>query len=310
MPGYDDIKKMWLQHELILRKLKNYGDIYFVDATNGSDGNRGTDPSSPFKSTEHAIDVVTDWNNDVVIHKGYENLTAGITIDKNKMSLLGWGLFGSNPAFPEVGCIDRSTAEDAPVIGIEAEFVEIAGLAFNGVWNVAGVAGQAPLECVDSLANKTWIHDCFFPDWTRASMTAGIKINGCHYVVVEDCNFQSVYGNMDAGIYIMSAVGAPAYHKVKRCNFMGGSAAMANGIHDIFGSQFFEYEDLSFSYVTNALRFAGAKSLWGTVKGLTGTMTGANICVGGAACDTIANAYTQYKVTLADCWGNDGPLVA
>ncbi len=308
--GSWDAYKRWLDHEIRMRQLGGYGDIFYVDATNGDDDTGdGTLVTTPYASLEAAIDAVTDNNGDTIIHKGYENLTAGITVDKDKLSILGWGLHGSNPYYPEIGSIDRSTAEDAPVLGIEAEFVEIAGLAFNGVWSTS-LASNAPLEIMDTAGNKTFIHHCFFPDWARATMRAGIRLDGCHYVVIEDCNFHSVYGNMDAGIYIESSVGMPAYQKVKRCNFMGGSGVMTHGIQDIVGSTYGEYEDLKFANVTYGFGLPGAKDLYTTVKGVVGTMGKAEIFESALVANdsTIGHLTTSWKLTAADCWGSDGPL--
>ncbi len=309
-PGYADLYKMWLGHDRDLRKWRNWGDVYWVDATNGSDTDPGNRPGAPFKTLEKAIEEVTDNNNDVIWHKGYENLAAGITLDKDKTSILGWGYMGSNPYYPEIGSIDRSVAEDAPVLGIEAEFCEIAGLAFNANFTTPA-ASNAPLELMDGAANKAYIHDCFFPDWGRATMMAGIRLDGCHYVVIEDCVFQSVYGNIDAGIYIESSAGMPAYGKIKRCSFMGGPAAyaMAYGINDIVGMSYGEFEDLSFQGCTYGIGLPAAKDIYSTVKGIVGTMAKADIFESATATDdTIAHLTTNWKMTVADCWGNDGPL--
>lgn len=312
-PGYADLYKMWLGHDRKLRKMDNFGDVYWVDATDGLDTNPGNRPGAPFKSTEKALEECTDWNNDVIWHKGYEALDAGITVDVNKLSLLGWGYMGSNPHYPETGSIARTDAEDAPVLTVDAEFVEIAGLAFAAEWVTDGTAGQSAL-LVGNGANKAYIHNCFFPDWNIASQTAGLDITGAHYTVVEDCTFHSVYGNMDAGIYIESAASMPAYTKILGCDFMAGGLggnAMANGIHMICAHQSWFIRNCDFQHVTNAVNFdLAAADLWGNIRSCSGSMTKGNFCTGSDTCDTIANAKANYEVILSDIWGSDSPMVA
>lgn len=314
MGGYDDVKKMWLQHELILRKLKNYGDIYFQDATNGSNGNHGRDPLSPFKTLEYAIAQLTDSHNDVIIHKGLENVTAGISVDKNKMSIFGWGLFGANPYYPETGSFYRSTAENAPVISIDADFVEIAGMTFVAEWVADNIAYQEALLIAEG-SNKAYIHNCLFPDWAYASQTVGIKIEGAHYSVIENCAFHSTYGNIDFGIYVKGGSSSnTAQTIIKGCHFIGGSGVMASGIGQMPGLgtwQWWKIEDCTFLQVTNAILLGTSANLYGTVKGIVGTMAKADIFESSEASDSsISDITSGWKVTAADCWGSDGPLVS
>jgi len=113
---------------------------------------------------------------------------------------------------------------------------------------------------------------------------------------------------------IRSAATQPAYGRIRDCTFQGmgtGGSAMTTGI-DMSQPTFQNWviERCNFSHVTNALKFPAAADLWGTVRNCVGSMTKGNFATGGSACDTIANAKTNYEVIMADIWGSDGPMTA
>ena len=87
---------------------------------------------------------------------------------------------------------------------------------------------------------------------------------------------------------------------------------MGHGIQDIVGMSYGEYETLRFSNVTVGLGLPGAKDMYTTVKDVVGTMAGAEIFDSATVANdsTIAHLTTSWKLTAADCWGSDGPLVA
>jgi len=67
------------------------GKIYYVDATNGSDGNTGREPSAAFKTVAKALSVVTSNNHDVVVlsaNSGHA-VTAMLDISKNRVHFIG-----------------------------------------------------------------------------------------------------------------------------------------------------------------------------------------------------------------------------
>lgn len=304
-PAYADLYKMWLGHDRDLRKWRNWGDVFWVDATNGSDTDPGNRPGAPFKTLEKALDEVTDNNNDVIWHKGYENLTAGLTIDTEKTSILGWAYMGSNPVYPETGSLDRSTKEDAAVLIIDADFVEIAGLTFNCDWTTGQV--ESPALRVNEGANKSYIHDCYFPDWARANMRAGIQLEGCHFTVIERCTFQSVYGNIDAGILTTGGSGSnPASTIIKDCKFKGGSAAMTYGINEVDGLwQDFLVENCKFNDVTYMTKFVGDGDRRGQFVDCYGDMLETALFTGGSGADDKQALWTNHSCSALNCWGRD-----
>lgn len=71
------------------------GNFYWVDETNGSDGNTGG-PSDPFKTLSQAHSVCTDSNNDVVLFTGTIHQTATLTWSKNWTHLIGLAATSQN----------------------------------------------------------------------------------------------------------------------------------------------------------------------------------------------------------------------
>lgn len=74
------------------------GNVYFVDYTNGSDGNVGS-LTSPFKTVEYAYSVVTTNNDDVICLMGSAThvLSAMLTVSKSRVHFIG--IDGTNGRF-------------------------------------------------------------------------------------------------------------------------------------------------------------------------------------------------------------------
>lgn len=64
------------------------GNYFWVDQTNGSDGNTGG-PQDPFKTLSQAHSVCTNNNNDVVFLTGTVHVTATVTWSKSRTHLIG-----------------------------------------------------------------------------------------------------------------------------------------------------------------------------------------------------------------------------
>jgi len=68
-----------------------FGDVYYVDATNGSDVNPGTTSDKAFATVDAANDAMTTNNNDAVYLSGYAShaLTEMLTVAKNRVHFIG-----------------------------------------------------------------------------------------------------------------------------------------------------------------------------------------------------------------------------
>ena len=76
-----------------------FGNYYFVDATNGGDGNDGKSLLTPLKTAAQAMSLATANKNDVIVLSGYAThaLTAMFTI-KDRVHIVGTGNFGAMSA--------------------------------------------------------------------------------------------------------------------------------------------------------------------------------------------------------------------
>lgn len=68
-----------------------FGNVWYVDATNGSDGNSGKSPSEAFLTIQHAHDMATTNNHDVIYISAYaaHTPTSMLTITKNRLHFIG-----------------------------------------------------------------------------------------------------------------------------------------------------------------------------------------------------------------------------
>jgi hypothetical protein len=68
-----------------------FGDVWFVDYANGSDGNTGKSTTKAFKTLSKAYDACTTNNNDMVLIDGNSEIveTSMITLTKNRVHTIG-----------------------------------------------------------------------------------------------------------------------------------------------------------------------------------------------------------------------------
>lgn len=68
-----------------------FGNVYYVDPTNGSDANPGSEPTKAFATVDAANDALTTNNNDVVYLNGYANhtLTEMLDVSKSRVHFRG-----------------------------------------------------------------------------------------------------------------------------------------------------------------------------------------------------------------------------
>jgi hypothetical protein len=74
-----------------------FGNVWFVDYANGSDGNHGKDMQHAFKTLSKAHDACTTNNNDYILIDGYSEVVETAMIDFSKSRVHVWGCNGSPP---------------------------------------------------------------------------------------------------------------------------------------------------------------------------------------------------------------------
>lgn len=81
-----------------------FGDVRFVDYTNGSDGYYGLSKSRPLKTLSKAEDLSTTGKNDLILINGVDPVQEDtmITWDKNKIHVIGMGIFGATDQEPRI----------------------------------------------------------------------------------------------------------------------------------------------------------------------------------------------------------------
>lgn len=143
-----------------------FGTTYFVDATNGSDGNRGLTISKPFKTLTKAFTAVGAWDTILVAPGDYSgNYSTPLNATAPFVSLIG--VQATDLGF---GPWMAGTA-GSPIINVRARGWRISGFEFDGV------SDEASLKLTTSgtsNANYTQIDNCLFTggkygiDWVGA----------------------------------------------------------------------------------------------------------------------------------------------
>jgi len=220
------------------------GDVYYVDLANGTDSGDGDNWQKAFLTTAFALDQMTADRNDYMLLRGWktESATSGPgsgavihRLDVAQTHMIGQaGML--NPYFPEKGSLYRSGAADAPILRFEQEFIEVAGFAVNAVQGSGTESSSVSkgfVEIGDYLdanaagdGNKAYLHNCYFPDWNSGTTVTGLTITGAHYPTVHDCYFDSVYGNIDKGIYLCGSDDSnPGLGSFENLTFRGAMTA-------------------------------------------------------------------------------------
>lgn len=84
-----------LPSEILGGGYTSFGDVYYVDATNGSDTNNGTSPTNAMATVAAAYALTTTNSDDVIVLSTNANhvLTSMLTVSKNRVHFVGdtWG---------------------------------------------------------------------------------------------------------------------------------------------------------------------------------------------------------------------------
>lgn len=103
------------------------GRVFFVDATNGSDGNSGLTPNEALLTIPRANDLVTSNNHDIIALSAHSShtLTSMLTVSKNRVHFVGLD-----------GGVGRRYGQRARIsIGITTAATDIAAILNTGVGN-------------------------------------------------------------------------------------------------------------------------------------------------------------------------------
>jgi hypothetical protein len=143
------------------------GNYFWVDPTNGSDGNTGG-PQDPLKSLTAALTLCTAGNNDVVILTGTYNPTAALAWSKNNTHLIGLAGSGlSGGATISVASAAATTGAFSPLVNVTAS-----GCIFKSLTAISGIAQAAAQVCWAEAGGKNTYIDCSFNQVANATAAA------------------------------------------------------------------------------------------------------------------------------------------
>lgn len=113
------------------------GNYFWVDGTNGSDGNTGG-PQDPFKTLTQAQNSCLAGNNDVVFMNGTFSPTATFVWSKNNTHLIGLSVTNFSAASISVASTAATTGAFSPLVSVTAS-----GCIFQNISALSGIAQAA-----------------------------------------------------------------------------------------------------------------------------------------------------------------------
>ncbi len=199
------------------------GDVFYVDADNGLDGNTGESWDKPLLTWTRALVLATDGADDYIIGRG--NFSEDIAITKSKVHLLGLLGGGGRSYLTRI----NNGGSDSTIL-VQAVDVEIANLIAIGNRDVGKHYPAIELDG-DNGGTRAYVHDCFITMLTPSATkyTNGITITSGDRQTIENCVIDSCM----VGILVNSAV-QTTYEIIIRNNFI---YACNKGIH-LMNTQF------------------------------------------------------------------------
>ncbi len=205
------------------------GNIFYCDYGSGNDEDEGMSWATQFKTLQKAIDACTAGAGDFIfMGRGTETVTETVAFNKTGITVRVQSLGGHRKAMGEyTALLADTTFTDGPVATITAPCT-IEGLAFAGrdtgatFWSgasalIGGLATAAPYG-VHML-------NCRFPKW-GLDARIGLSIEGSSDCLIENCIFEGVTTDLEAGIYMQ---GATANLEIKDCRFVDCDYALGFG---------------------------------------------------------------------------------
>ncbi|MFA5898354.1 MAG: hypothetical protein WC829_04495 [Hyphomicrobium sp.] len=155
------------------------GKVFFVDYTNGSDGNNGTSTTSPFQTVEYAYTQATSGNDDIIALMGSAThvLSAMLTVSKSRVHFVGIDgtngrLYGQNAKVSLTATSGATNVFTMKNTGVRNSFTNIK-------WMNASTVAQG-LYCVGEGGEYAVYTNCEFYKSTDLNETtaAELVLNG------------------------------------------------------------------------------------------------------------------------------------
>lgn len=197
-----------------------FGNTWFVDYTNGSDGNAGT-ASSPYKTIAQAISMGAAGDT-IILAPGTHSVdvsSAALTPKADMQFVAAIPPFGGKPS-----TIITHDADD----GANLVAVDVDGVGFHGVEFLL-VAGGTTAKTLFDVAQTTAVNGLFFYDcWFNlnsvdVSGVAGLTIddatNATTGMVMKNCRFTGGDATTGVAYYISVGVGGIPKALIEDCIF-------------------------------------------------------------------------------------------
>ena len=183
------------------------GNVFFVDETNGSDGNTGG-PLDPLKTLAQAHTLCTANNNDVVLLTGNNHTTATITWSKSRTHLIGLDPDAQSNARARISQTGSSVF--TPLVNVTAS-----GCIFANIGAFHGFANASSQICWQDSGGNNSYKGCSFLGMANA--TAAAQAGGRSLVV--DTGGENLFENCQIGLDTVTRNAANASLELK-----GGTA--------------------------------------------------------------------------------------
>jgi hypothetical protein len=227
---------------------KYNGRAWFVDGTNGLDGNSGRSPKNAFASIGQAVEDNPDLQEGDVIYVFPKTLDATDTdpdsyaetfiLDTPQVAIIGIGSGAVQGALPQVRIGAGSTA----MLTIRAPGCTIQGLGFNGASSTGGGILLDDDGGSTKAAFGTVVRGCHFKNCkghaTNGSLGGAIAwatAGNAWQVLIEDCAF---YKNVCDICLIGTGSSRPQDVYIRGCKFSGPAASVDVNIYGAGGSGF------------------------------------------------------------------------
>jgi len=219
--------------------LTTTGDIYFVQNTNGSNGNEGNDKDHPFATLDYAIGKCTASQGDIIIlMPGHAETTTAIALDVAGISIVGLGVGRTRPTFTATTA--ATDLIDVTVANCKIENIRLVGAA-SGCTSLISLVGAADFQAVGcsfehgatptsaisvgaTSPRFSFIGCNFLGSANGPAVAIDIVATGDDDFIIRDCIFNyGRYGLDTAGI--RANVDAADGGLIQNCQFIGMDTA-------------------------------------------------------------------------------------
>ena len=248
----------WMNGAMVLNPPTIWGDVFYVDNTNGSNSNSGHDPANAFSTLNYAISKCSDsagdciymcpWHAETIEDTGTASgtTTDECVIDKTHISIIGCGVGEMRPKFTLEGATDAALVVTAATtnvlidnIIVESNLADVGdGITFSAtsdgctVQNCTFRDGAADEELVTAIAiaancDDMAIVNCVISTFAGGGCAAGIELAGGSDRI-------KIIGNVIQGTFSAAPLDADAAASTEMIvmhNVFTNQGALAGGFH-------------------------------------------------------------------------------